>query len=137
MNEKVIERKLREWVESLGGLCLKFPATFFAGIPDRLCLLPNGVIFFAETKSTGLDLRPRQAWVKRKLETLGFKVHVVNSESALRALSLLYPAPLTKAEEKELDDLRYCRAFIKDRDPGDDLGPCDLERLNYLESKTP
>jgi hypothetical protein len=86
MNEKQIEKKLRLGVESLGGLCLKFPATFFAGIPDRLCICPGGLVFFVETKGEGLKLRPRQLYVAKKLEALGVKVYVANSGSMVDGL---------------------------------------------------
>ena len=79
MTEKQIEKKLRLGIEKLGGLCLKFPASFFAGIPDRLCICPGGLVFFVETKGEGLKLRPRQLYVAKKLESLGVKVYVANS----------------------------------------------------------
>lgn len=82
-NEKPLEAKLRKGVTRLGGLCLKVPAVFFTGIPDRLCLLPGGRVYWAETKSTGKDLSPRQRYVKKLLEGLGFTVFKVDSEAAL------------------------------------------------------
>lgn len=85
-SEKKIEKKLRLGVERLGGLCLKFPATFFAGIPDRLCIIPGGLVFFVETKGEGLTLRPRQLLVARKLESLGVRCYVANSEAQVAAL---------------------------------------------------
>lgn len=82
-NEKPIEAKLRKGVTRLGGLCLKLPAVYFTGIPDRLCLLPGGRVYFVETKSSGKDLSPRQLYVKNLLEGLGFEVFKMDSEAAL------------------------------------------------------
>jgi hypothetical protein len=94
MTEKQIEKKLRLGVEKLGGLCLKFPAVYFAGIPDRLCIMPGGLVFFVETKGEGLKLRPRQLHVAKKLEALGVRVYVANSagmvDSLLKVLADLY-----------------------------------------------
>lgn len=87
-SEKKIEKKLRLGVEALGGLCLKFPAVFFAGIPDRLCIMPGGLVFFVETKGEGLKLKPRQIHVAKKLESLGIKVYVANNEAMVDQLIL-------------------------------------------------
>lgn len=97
-NEKPIEAKLRKGVERLGGLCLKLPAVYFTGIPDRLCLLPGGRLYFVETKSSGKDLSPRQLYVKRQLEGLGFQVFKIDSEAALESfLTMLW----RKEKERE------------------------------------
>lgn len=158
--EKTIEAKLRLGIESLGGLCIKIPATFFAGIPDRLCLLPGGRAFFVETKATGLKPRPRQEYVKKQLEALGFTVYVVNSLEGVTALLDVYRSPkvswvaadavefpepigrpvprkkgLTPDEWLELHELKMARCKIKDFDPTDDLNREDLKRLLALERK--
>lgn len=134
--EKTIETKLRLGIESLGGLCIKIPATFFAGIPDRLCLLPGGVAFFVETKATGLKPRPRQIWVHNKLKALGFKVFVVNSMEAVAALVEAYsPGGLTPTEEIVLSELERLRAEVKQRYPGDDLPNEDLREMYRLYEK--
>lgn len=48
--EKDIERKLRREVERRGGRCLKWVCPGWAGVPDRIVLLPGGRIYFVETK---------------------------------------------------------------------------------------
>jgi hypothetical protein len=79
-DEKRIEKKLRAAIEKLGGLCLKFPATHFTGIPDRICLLPGALMFFVELKGAGKTLSPRQIYVAKQLERLGFKCYVANTD---------------------------------------------------------
>jgi hypothetical protein len=134
--EKTIETKLRLGIESLGGLCIKVPATFFAGIPDRLCLLPGGRAFFVETKATGLKPRPRQEYVKRQLEALGFTVYVVNSLEGVTALLDVYrPSGLTATEELVLDTLERMRKAVKERYPDDDLSQEDLREMLRLYHK--
>jgi hypothetical protein len=134
--EKTIETKLRLGIESLGGLCIKIPATFFAGIPDRLCLLPGGRAFFVETKATGLKPRPRQTFVKRQLEALGFTVYVVNSLEGVTALLDVYrPSGLTPVEESVLYVLEQMRKAVKERYPGDDLSDEDLAEMLRLYNK--
>ena len=79
MREKTIENKLRQQVLKNGGLCLKFVSPSFDGVPDRIILMPNGKIAFAETKAEGKKLRRLQELRKRQFEKLGFRVYVVDS----------------------------------------------------------
>ena len=74
MLEKDIERRLRDGVRALGGLCLKFVTPGFTGVPDRIILLKGGVVAFAETKQPGQRERQRQAFVQSILRRLGFPV---------------------------------------------------------------
>jgi hypothetical protein len=78
MNEKLIERKLRDMVRQSDGLALKFTSPGFDGVPDRLILMPGGKAYFAELKTTGKKPRPLQMRRKRQLETLGFKVFIID-----------------------------------------------------------
>lgn len=78
MDEKLIERKLRDMVRHRGGLALKFTSPGFDGVPDRLLLFPGGRAAFVEVKTTGKKPRPLQMSRKRQLESLGFKVFVVD-----------------------------------------------------------
>jgi VRR-NUC domain. len=84
MNEKTIERRLREKVKSLGGLALKFHSPYFTGMPDRMVLMPGGKIFFVELKSLDGKLSGRQKVVIPLLRNLGFSVFVVSCEDSLR-----------------------------------------------------
>ena len=72
--EKEIERKLRDGVKDLGGLCLKLVCPGFTGVPDRMILLRGGVIAFAELKRPGQRERQRQAYVQHRLRKMGFIV---------------------------------------------------------------
>lgn len=83
MNEKLIERKLREKVHSLGGHALKFFSPSFTGLPDRIVLMPGGKIKFVEVKTTGKKPTDRQQFVIGMLQKLGFEVWVVDSENSL------------------------------------------------------
>lgn len=79
--EKEIEAKLRAAVESRGGLCLKWVCPGWAGVPDRIVLLPGGRILFVETKRPkGGRMSSLQVWWGRKLTQLGFKWYTVWNE---------------------------------------------------------
>jgi hypothetical protein len=78
MNEKVLEKKLREKVQSKGGLALKFSSSFFTGMPDRIILMEGGKLSFVEVKSTGETPTPRQRVVHQMLNKMGFEVWVID-----------------------------------------------------------
>ena len=78
MRESKIENKLKQAVERLGGMCIKFPPIFFKGFPDRIVLLPGGVIFFVELKQKGKNPTGLQTLVHNRLRSLGFAVSVLD-----------------------------------------------------------
>lgn len=83
MNEKLIEKKLREGVKKLKGEALKFFCMSFTGMPDRIVLMPGGRFWFVELKSTGKKPTPRQAVVHDWLRRLGFQVYVIDTQELL------------------------------------------------------
>lgn len=85
-SEKWLENNLRERVKKLGGWAIKFVCPSITGMPDRMCLLPGGRIFFAEMKSKGKKPSPRQILVKDKIERLGFKVYVIDNEQTINEI---------------------------------------------------
>lgn len=78
MREKFIENKLRLEVKKRGGIAIKFTSPGFAGVPDRIVLMPMGKVAFVELKVPGKQLMPQQATRKRQLEELGFSVYVID-----------------------------------------------------------
>ena len=78
MREKHIERNLVQAVRRMGGLAPKFISPGWAGAPDRLVLLPGGLLAFVEVKAPGKTLRPLQVKRKGQLEALGFRVYVID-----------------------------------------------------------
>ena len=83
MREKVIEDKLKKAVKEKGGLCLKFVSPGFDGVPDRIILIPGGIMAFAELKAPGKKLRPLQERRKRQLEALGFLVFCIDNAECI------------------------------------------------------
>lgn len=78
MIEKQIENKLTMAVKKAGGIAPKLVCPGFAGMPDRLILLPDGHVGFAELKAPGKKPRPLQLARHRLLRELGFKVYVID-----------------------------------------------------------
>jgi hypothetical protein len=88
--EKDIEKKLRLMVESYGGVCLKWVCPGWAGVPDRIILLPGGRVIFAETKRPkGGKLSKLQEWWRDKLHSLGLWFTVVWTETDVNTLELV------------------------------------------------
>lgn len=83
MREKDIEQKLVKAVKAAGGLALKFISPGYDGVPDRLLLLPDGRMAFAEVKARGM--KPRLLQIRRHgtLRRLGFKVFVIDGEGQI------------------------------------------------------
>lgn len=79
MREKTIERRLLDEVRKAGGICMKFTSPAFSGVPDRLILMPGGVMVFAELKAPGKTPGKLQRTVHGMLRDLGFRVEVIDS----------------------------------------------------------
>ena len=77
--ERQIEKRLVEKVKERGGLCIKLGTTVMAGLPDRLVLLPFGIMAFVEVKRGGEEPGPLQRVVHKQLAELGFMVFVADS----------------------------------------------------------
>jgi len=78
--EKDVETYLKKQVEGRGGKCLKFPAVYEEGIPDRLVILPQGRIAFVELKRPkGGKLSAIQKYQIEGLKALGCKVFVLKN----------------------------------------------------------
>ena len=86
MLEKQIENKLTRSVKKAGGIALKFVSPGFAGMPDRLVLLPDGMCAFVELQAPGKHTRPLQTVRHRMLQKLGFKVYVIDSAEQIEGV---------------------------------------------------
>lgn len=76
--ENEVEGHLRRRVEKVGGICVKFLPDFARGFPDRIVLLPRGVLVWVETKRPqGGVLSPVQKVRHVLLRRLGQRVEVV------------------------------------------------------------
>ena len=80
MSEKEIENYLVRKIKNKKGIAYKFTSPGNSGVPDRLCLLPNGKIFFVELKSPGKKPRALQVNQITKIMSLGQRVYVVDSK---------------------------------------------------------
>lgn len=77
-SEKQIEQSLVKAVKNMGGIAPKFVSPGFDGMPDRIVLLPHGLMAFVEVKAPGKKPRPLQVSRHSLLRYLGFKVYVLD-----------------------------------------------------------
>lgn len=83
MRERDLERYTTMFIKSHGGLALKFISPGYAGVPDRLVLMPGGKMCFMELKAPGRKPRPLQVRRIKQLRALGFKVFVVDGKEEI------------------------------------------------------
>lgn len=85
--EKDIERHLGRAVGRAGGLCLKWVCPGFAGVPDRIILMPGGRILFVELKRpVGGKVGNLQVWWAQKLRHLGFAYLLIKTHEDINEL---------------------------------------------------
>ena len=85
-SEKYIELSLVKAVKAAGGICPKFVSPGTSGMPDRLVLLPGGVMVFVELKAPGQKPRPLQKRMHERLRALGFTVYVIDSVEQVKEI---------------------------------------------------
>lgn len=101
-SEKTLEARLRKEVEALGGKALKLMSQLHRGLPDRLVLMPGGLAFFVELKSTGKKPTGLQTHCHDQLRQMGFEVYVVDSTESLEmAVALINRAVIARRIMKE------------------------------------
>lgn len=85
MKESDVERYLVDRITSLGGLCWKFTSPGTAGVPDRIVIMNNQVIF-VEVKAPGEEPRPLQIKRFRQIEDKGGRMCWVDSPGQVDVL---------------------------------------------------
>ena len=83
MRERDLERYTTTVIKSHGGRARKFISPGYAGVPDRLVLMPGGKMCFVELKAPGGKPRPLQMRRIDQLRALGFKVYVVDGKEEI------------------------------------------------------
>lgn len=85
-SEKTLEARLVREIEARGGMALKYTSQFHRGIPDRICLLPHGLVYFVELKSTGQKPTKLQEHAIKEIRARGFDCYVIDSTETLEGL---------------------------------------------------
>lgn len=83
MREREIEQTFVKEVRKVGGIAVKLVSPGYDGMPDRLVLMPDGKVFFAELKRPGAKPGPLQKSRHRMLRDLGFTVLVIDDKKGI------------------------------------------------------
>lgn len=86
MKEKQVEQCLCNEIKKLGGIPYKFTSPGRRSVPDRLCVLPQGVVFFVECKATGEEPTAAQYRELDRLNDMEHWVTWVDSKTGVNKL---------------------------------------------------
>jgi len=84
--ESKIETYLVKAVKDIGGECIKGNAHNSRGMPDRIAILPKGLVVFIEVKRPGLKPRPNQRVRIKRFRKMGHTAVYVNTYGMIDAL---------------------------------------------------
>lgn len=79
ISEDDVEEYLIKKVQEMGGDCIKGNPHNQRGMPDRICILPNGLLVFVELKRPGKKPRPNQRLMINRFRLLGHHAVWANS----------------------------------------------------------
>ena len=81
-----VEEHLREQVARAGGFCIKLPADLAAGIPDRLVILPNYVLFVELKRPFRGRVSETQKWWHDRLRDMGHYSAIIRTKAEVDEL---------------------------------------------------
>lgn len=84
--EREVERHLVQEMAKLGIECIKWVPDQLPGMPDRLCLLPGGMVLWIELKTKGGRLSEIQKYRHQWLRSQGHEVKVIWSSEQVDEL---------------------------------------------------
>jgi hypothetical protein len=76
-SERQVEQYLCKRIADIKGVSYKWSSPAHAGVPDRICVLPGGRVYFIEVKKDGGRLSRLQQFVGDKLTSLGCQSYTV------------------------------------------------------------
>ena len=83
MRERDIEQRLVREVRKRGGEAFKWTSPGNDGVPDRIVMMPGGLLLFVELKADRGQLSPVQKAQIRRIQKLGQEVRVIQGMDEL------------------------------------------------------
>ncbi len=87
-------------MKELGGVAYKFVSPGNAGVPDRICVMPEGLVYFVEVKKPGGCLSQKQYNQIIRMKKLAHKVEIVHDYEAVDDLKHRMAHELTEERMK-------------------------------------
>lgn len=88
MNSRKSEAQIEEWlnmqIKALSGISYKFVSPSNPGVPDRIYLLPGGVVYFVELKTEIGRLANIQKWQGKRIQEMGCRYRVIKGMQQAR-----------------------------------------------------
>lgn len=97
--ERDIEKYMRQEIEKMGGLFLKWTSPGNDGVPDRIAVLPGGEIIFIELKTEDGGLSQLQEWWILRLRDHGCYARAVRGMEEAREVIRILRASIPVAPE--------------------------------------
>ena len=83
-SESGIESWLNERMKELSGISYKFVSPGNPGVPDRIYILPGGVVYFVELKTETGRLASIQKWQGERICRMGCRYRVIRGMDEAR-----------------------------------------------------
>jgi len=83
-SEAQIEQWLNTQIKNLGGVSYKFVSPNNPGVPDRIYLLPGGIVWFVELKTEIGRLANLQKWQGSRIREMGCRYRVIKGMAEAR-----------------------------------------------------
>jgi Holliday junction resolvase len=84
--ERVLQRKIIDYLKNSGILVVKVDSTSTRGLPDLLVILPSGEVHFVEIKTKTGKLSVHQQRIHQQLKEQNANVHTVRSLEEVQRL---------------------------------------------------
>ena len=99
--EKKVERHLVNCIKLIGGEAYKFTSPARRFVPDRVCVMPQGILIFVEVKGSNGRLSSGQVRELDRLHAKGHACFVVESKEDVNTLVNKLNAAINKRKSKE------------------------------------
>lgn len=86
--ETQTETDHRLWCEGIGLMSIKLNPLGRVGLPDRLIIGPNRLVFFFEFKRRGKKARKIQKYIHEIIRGFGFNVYVCDDLEEAKSITL-------------------------------------------------
>lgn len=103
-SEKALERYLAGEVRAKGGECLKYFNATNTGWPDRIAMMPGGVVAWVELKSKGKHPTPLQSVRLNRLREMHFTAVVADCPEDIDSLVAMMAAESRRLTGKEAEE---------------------------------